>query len=151
MSGHNPRRARRAPAIDGQPIGQFAAGLAGLRLPLENFQRACRTEQLARFAAMIAAPAAASLNCGGDASAAVERTISLIEGAVQPTATQRDALNAFKGALSDAARDMQADCAAPLPPTELGRLGMIEARLDATRRAVRSIEAALTKFEICAQ
>jgi hypothetical protein len=140
--------------MDGQ-IGQLAAALGGIRQPLQNFQHALTDEQLARFAAMIAAPNASSAGrqsadaapgCGGDAISATDRTISLIDQAVQPTATQRDAVNAFKEALGNAAGDLQADCNAPMPPTGLGRLGTIATRLDTTRRALRSIEAALTKF-----
>jgi len=134
-------------------IGQLAAVLGGIRPALQNFQHALTDEQLARFAVMIAAPnengagkGDAAPGCGGDSSSTTDRTISLIDQAIQPTATPRDALNAFKEALGNAAADLQADCTAPMPPTGPGRLGMIATRLDTTRRAVRSIEAALTKF-----
>ena len=135
-------------------IDQLIATLGGLRQPLQNFQHALTDEQLARFTAMIAAPSAnyaggqpgdAAPGCGGDASSATDRTISLIDQTVQPTPPQRDALNGLKEALGKAARDLRTDCAAPMP-TELGRLGMIATRLDTTRRILRSLEAALTKF-----
>jgi LTXXQ motif family protein len=136
-------------------IGQLAAGLGGVRQPLQNFQHALTDEQLARAAGMIAAPTVnsagggpgnAALGCGGDTSAATDRTVSLIDQTVEPDAAQRDALNTFKEALGDAARALQADCATPMPPTELGRLGMIVTHLDATRLGLASIEAALTKL-----
>jgi LTXXQ motif family protein len=127
-------------------IGQLAAALGGVRQALQDFQHALTDEQLARFAVMIAAPDNAAPGCGGAASSTSDRTISLIDQAVQPTATQRDAVNAFKEALGNAAADLQADCSAPMPPTGLGRSGMIATRLDTTRRALRSIAAALTKF-----
>jgi hypothetical protein len=38
-------------------------------------------------------------------------------------------------------------CLTPAPPTAFSRLETIEARLDATERAVSSIQAALTNFE----
>lgn len=137
-------------------MGQLAAAIDGVQQPLQNFQHALTDEQLARSAAMIAIPTAnktadragdVAPGCSGDASSATERAVSVIDRAVAPTAGQRDALNAFKAALGGAARDLQADCATPIPPTETGRLGMIATRLDATRRALRSLEAALTKFE----
>lgn len=127
-------------------IGQLAAALGRVRQPLQDFQHKLTDEQLARFAAMIAA-SNANVGCGGDASTVADRAISLIDHAVQPTATQRDALNTFKGALSAMAENLQADCVAPMPVTEAGRLDMISARLDKTRRALRSIEAALMKFK----
>jgi LTXXQ motif family protein len=141
-------------------IGQLAAALDGIRPALQNFQHALTDEQLARFAVMIAAPNAnngatqsgdAAPSCGGDPSSTTDRAVSLMDQAVQPAAAQRDAVNAFKEALGKAAADLQADCSAPIPPTGLGRLGMIATRLDTTRRAVRSIEAALTRFRATAR
>ena len=135
-------------------IGQLVAVLGGVRQLLQDFQHKLTDEQLARFAAMIAASSAnktvgrpenAASGCGGDADSATDEVISLIDRTVQPT--RRDALDAFKGALGDAARDLQADCEAPMSPTELGRLDAIETRLETARRALRSIEAALTNFK----
>jgi hypothetical protein len=137
-------------------IGQLAAALGGVRQPLQDFQRALTDEQLARFAAMIAASSASNAGsrpgnvapgCSGDALSTTDRAMSLIDRTVQPTAEQREALNAAKAAFDMAASDLQADCSTPMPPTELGRLDMVEARLDTTRRALRSIRAALTNFE----
>lgn len=140
----------------GGQIGQIATALGGVRQPLQDFQHALTDEQLARFAAMIAPTSAnntggrpkdAAPGCGGDAASVTDRAISLIEQTVAPSAAQRDALNVFKSALGDAATDLQADCAAPMSPTELGRLGTIETRLDTTRRVLRAIETALTSFK----
>jgi hypothetical protein len=137
-------------------IDQLAGALGGVRQPLQDFQRALTDEQLARFAAMIAAssanndgsrPGDVAPGCGRDAISATDRTISLIDRTVQPTAEQLEALNAAKAAFDMAASDLQADCSTSMPPTELGRLDMVEARLDTTRRALHSIQAALMNFE----
>lgn len=136
-------------------IGELAAALDGVRQPLQDFQHALTDEQLARFAAMIAASTANSADrrpanlipgCGGDATSATDRAIDLIGRAVSPTTAQREALDALEAAFGKAASDLEADCSAPLPPTEFGRLEMVETRLDTARRALRSIQAGLTNF-----
>ena len=53
----------------------------------------------------------------------------------------------MKQAFGKAATDLEAHCPAAVPPTALGRLETIEARLDSTWRAVLSIQVALANFE----
>ena len=52
-----------------------------------------------------------------------------------------------KQAFAKAASDLEAHCPTTVPPTALGRLETIEARLDATWRSVLSIQVALANFE----
>ena len=50
-------------------------------------------------------------------------------------------------AFNRAASDLDADCPGAVSPTALGRLEATEARLDATWRAVETIEVALADFQ----
>ena len=66
---------------------------------------------------------------------------------MQPTDAQSDAMNSLKQTLRNAANTLDANCPASLPGDPLARLEAIEARLDATWRALVSIQTALADFE----
>jgi hypothetical protein len=66
---------------------------------------------------------------------------------VQPNAQQREALTDVQQAFSRAANDLQAHCPSLVPRSAVARLEAIESRLDATWRAILSIQVALQDFE----
>ena len=80
------------------------------------------------------------------APAAINRSIEQISLSVQPTDAQRDAMANLKQALRGAANELDANCPLSLPPDPLARLELTEARLDATWRALVSIQTALGSF-----
>ena len=73
--------------------------------------------------------------------------LSQLEQAVQPTDAQRPALAAVADAFNRAAAALDANCSGVTQPTALGRLEAIETRLDATWRAVLTIQVALANFQ----
>jgi hypothetical protein len=77
----------------------------------------------------------------------VNAPLSQLEQAVQPTDAQRPALAAVADAFNRAAATLDANCSAVMPPTALGRLEAIETRLDASWRAVLTIQVALASFQ----
>jgi hypothetical protein len=92
------------------------------------------------------APNNVAASCGG-AATAINWSIDQIYQSVQPTDDQRDALSEVKQAFGKAAADLEAHCPTSAPPTALGRLDSIQARLDSTWRAVLSIQVALADLE----
>jgi hypothetical protein len=132
--------------MEGQ-IDAMIMALEIVRPPLEQFERSLDEKQRARWDA--AAPVA-----NGEAAACNSETeganwpLSQLEQAAQPTAVQRKSLiyveDAFKRAASGLAA---AGCEGAVPRSASGRLTMIEDRLDATWRAVQTIEVALANFE----
>ena len=83
----------------------------------------------------------------GVSSAAIEWSIDQIDKSVQPTAQQRTALGDVQQAFGNAASDLETHCPASVPQSAVARLETIEARLDATWRAILSIQVALEEFE----
>lgn len=134
-------------------IKELPTALNSMRQPLQDFQQSLNDEQRARFAVMIAAPAApegsseATKPGCGDAPGAVDSSIAQIDHAVQATDAERGALADLKQGLAKAANDLEAQCKTPMLPTALSRLQAIEASLDAVQRDVLSITAVLEKFE----
>jgi len=135
----------------GSQIEELTMAVDIIRQPLQEFEQSLSDEQKARFAAMIEAPAGAkrsdiAANCGSP-QASIDRSVDQIDQSVQPTDAQRSALGELKQTFSQAATDLDAHCPTTLSPTPLGRLAATEARLDATWRAVLSIQVALANFE----
>jgi LTXXQ motif family protein len=135
-------------------IEELAMALDIVRQPLQDFENSLSRGQQARYATP-ATPAASSrqnapsnlaAGCAGSAGA-INWSIDQIDRSVQPTAEQQSALGDVKQAFGKAAADLEAHCPTAMPPTALGRLETIEARLDSTWRAVLSIQVALTNFE----
>jgi hypothetical protein len=158
--------ARSCPAsIPAQPVARLqlmeaqieglATALEIVRQPLQDFEHGLNDEQKARFAAMIRTPAAtepqnapdtAAVSCGSSPNE-VDASISQIDQAVQPTGDQRSALDQVKQSFNQAASELEAHCPTSVPPTALGRLQAIQARLDATYHAILSIQVGLAGFE----
>jgi hypothetical protein len=133
-------------------LEELALAVDMIRQPLQDFAQSLTDEQKARFAAVPAAvadraqEANAAPTCAG-AQAAIGESADQIERSVQPTDAQRTAFDDMKQAFSQAAIDLQAHCPTSVPLTPFGRMEAIGARLDATYRAVLSIQVALANFE----
>jgi hypothetical protein len=115
-----------------------------IRPPLQQLEQSLTAEQRAKFAA---APSQSdgAIACGTAAS--TDWSIDQISQSVQPGDGQREALANLREAFGSAARDLDTHCPRMLPPDPLTRLELIEARLDASWRAVLSMQVALASFE----
>ena len=132
-------------------VEKLAEALDFVRPPLQELEQWLNATQRARFGVPLSATRADRANIVAPACAAtppkVDASIDQISLAVQPTDDQRDAMNGLKQALRNAAGELDANCPLSLPSDPLARLGAIEARLDATWRALVSIQTALADFE----
>ena len=121
--------------------------------PLRDFEQSLTPEQQARFSGGGAMRSTADssgktdLRSCGVSSAAIEWPIDQIDKSVQPTAQQRTALGDVQQTFGNAASDLKTHCPASVPQSAVARLETIEARLDATWRAILSIQVALEDFE----
>jgi hypothetical protein len=136
-------------------IEELAMAIDIVRQPLQDFEQSLNAGQKSRFEAAAPPPADADRHfqintaiptCGG-LPTAIDWSIGQIDQSVQPTDAQRDDLTSVKHTFSKAATDLEMHCPTSMPPTALGRLETIQARLDATWRAVLSIQVALADFE----
>ncbi|MFZ3357440.1 MAG: Spy/CpxP family protein refolding chaperone [Xanthobacteraceae bacterium] len=126
------------------------------RQPLQDFEQSLSDEQKAKFETVAATAPDADRENRSDAIApacgsspvAIDSTIDQIDRSVQPTDAQRPALTDVRQAFGKADDDLEAHCPTTVPPTAVGRLDAIEARLDATWRSVLSIQVALANFEM---
>jgi LTXXQ motif family protein len=134
-------------------VEKLAEALDFVRPPLQELEQSLNATQRARFGVPLATAAtrADRTNIVAPACAAappkVDASIEQISLAVQPTDDQRDAMNGLKQALRNAAGELDANCPLSLPGDPLARLEAIEARLDATWRALVSIQTALADFQ----
>ncbi len=136
-------------------VEKLAEALDFVRPPLQEFEQSLNATQHARFGVPLSTAAAATradrANAIAPACAAappkVDASIEPISLAVQPTDDQRDAMNGLKQTFRNAAGELDANCPLSLPGDPLARLEAIEARLDATWRALVSIQTALADFE----
>ena len=134
---------------------KLAEALDFVRPPLQELEQSLNDTQRARFGVPLATAAATAhpdrANTIAPACAAaptkVDASIEQISLAVQPTDAQREAMDGLKQALRNAANELDANCPVSLPGDPLARLEAIEARLDATWRALVSIQTALADFE----
>jgi hypothetical protein len=123
--------------------------------PLQEFEQSLTNEQRARLngepAARKGRTSARSdqreiRSCGASA-AAIDWSIGEIDKSVQPSEQQRPTLSDVQQAFGKAANDLEAHCPTSVPRSAVARLETIESRLDATWRAVLSIQVALADFE----
>jgi LTXXQ motif family protein len=134
-------------------IEKLAQALDIVRPPLAEFEQSLTDEQRARFAAATpagsgnAATGNATMPACAPAPTAIDASVEQISLAVQPTDTQRDALNSVKDAFRSAANELDTHCQTSAPADPLARLEATQARLDATWRAVVAIQSALANFE----
>jgi hypothetical protein len=122
--------------------------------PLQEFEQSLTDEQRAKFSgeppvrrAAAARREKAALHSCGAPAAAIDWSIGQIDKSVQPTDQQRPALADVRQAFDRAANDLQAHCPTSVPRSAVARLETIESRLDATWRAILSIQVALQGFE----
>jgi hypothetical protein len=134
-------------------VEKLAEALDFVRPPLQELEQSLNDTQRARFGGPLstAATRSARANAIAPACAAappkVDASIEQISLAVQPTDEQRDAMTGLKQAFRNAAGELDANCPLSLPGDPLARLEATEARLDATWRALVSIQTALADFE----
>ena len=135
-------------------IEKVAEALDFVRQPLQEFEGSLTDAQRARFAPPSTAAAAIhpdrADNIGADCAAAptkVDSSVEQISLAIEPTDAQRDAMNHLKQAFRNAANELDSNCPVPSSADPLARLEATEARLDATWRALLSIQVALADLE----
>jgi hypothetical protein len=142
--------------IPAQPVarlqlmnGQIDAAIMALEIvrpELQKFEQALTNEQRARLdgagPALDGIAPACKLRAGSP-----RESLARLEQAVQPTADQSAALTKAEDAFNRAASDLDADCPGNVSRTVVGRLEATEARLDATWRAVQTIDVALAEFQ----
>jgi hypothetical protein len=135
-------------------IEKLAEALDFVRPPLQDLEQSLNDAQRARFG--MPPSAAAALRPGRTNTIApacavaptrVDASIEQISLAVQPTDAQHDAMDGLKQAFRTAANELDANCPLSLSGDPLARLEATEARLDATWRALVSIQTALADFE----
>jgi len=139
--------------IDSQ-IEVLTMAIDMIHQPLQDFEQSLTREQEARFSGRAGkATASASQNgkpelrsCGAS-STAIDWSIDQIDKSVQPNQQQRPALGELQQAFGKAAGDLEAHCPTSMPQSAVARLETIESRLDATWRAILSIQVALNEFE----
>ena len=136
-------------------IEKVAEALDFVRPPLQELEQSLNDTQRARFSVPLSTAAAAihpdrANNMAPTCAAAptkVDASIEQISLAVQPTDAQRDGMDDLKQAFRNAANEIDANCPLSLSGDPLARLQATEARLDATWRALVSIQTALADFE----
>jgi hypothetical protein len=127
--------------------------------PLQEFEQSLTDEQRARFSGQAPRKGRTSdgrtstrsdqtdIRACGASAAAIDWSIGEIDKSVQPSEQQRPALADVQQAFAKAANDLEAHCPTSVPRTAVARLETIESRLDATWRAVLSIQVTLQDFE----
>jgi hypothetical protein len=135
-------------------IEKLAEALDFVRPPMQELEQSLNDTQRARFGVPLSTAAAVHLDRANSAAPAcapaptkVDASIEQISLAVQPTDAQGDAMNNLKQAFRNAASEIDANCPLSLPAAPLARLEAIEGRLDATWRALVSIQTALADLE----
>ena len=122
--------------------------------PLQEFEQSLTDEQRARFSGEAAVKSTASgrrdksslRSCSASATT-IDWWIGQIDKSVQPNDQQRSTLTDVQQAFGKAANDLEAHCPTSVPRSAVARLEAIESRLDATWRAILSIQVALQDFE----
>ena len=135
-------------------IEKVAEALDFVRPPLQELEQSLNDTQRARFGVPLSTAASVRPDRANNMAPAcaaaptkVDASIEQISLAVQPTDAQRDAMDGLKQAFRNAANEIDANCPVSLPGDPLARLQATEARLDATWRALVSIQTALADFE----
>jgi hypothetical protein len=121
---------------------------------LDRFYQSLSDEQKARFNAIAPGQDSASAKdqrdlvafCNARAPGVTNLPLDRIAEAVQPSESQRAALDALRQASTDAAASLKADCPTYQVLTPVGRTEAMEQRLAGTLTAVKTVEPALTKF-----
>jgi hypothetical protein len=130
-------------------VGQLDAMIMALEIvrpPLQAFEQALSDEQRGRLDGAGAALDGIAPACKTRAGSP-KQSLMRLDRAVQPTAAQRPALAKVEEAFDRAESNLEADCPGEVSRTALGRLEATESRLDATWRAVQTIEVALADLQ----
>ena len=144
----------RLAAMEGR-LQVMLAAVQTVRPALERFYQSLSDEQKARFNAIAPADdrgAAAKDQrdltklCDERAPGVTDLPIDRIAQAVQPTPTQRAALDELQEASVKAAERLKANCPTYETLTPTGRVEAMEKRLEATLDAVKTVQPALAKF-----
>ena len=131
------------------------AAVQTVRPALEGFYQSLSDEQKARFNTIAPGddPDAAAKDrrdltkfCGEKTPGVTDLPIARIAQAVQPTPTQRAALDELQDASVKAAEGLKVNCPDYQTLTPTGRVEAMEKRLEATLGAVRAVQPALAKF-----
>jgi hypothetical protein len=121
---------------------------------LDRFYQSLSDEQKARFNAIAPGQGSASAKdqrdldalCNARAPGVTDLPIDRIAEAVQPSESQRPALDALREASTNAAASLKADCPSYQVLTPVGRTQAMERRLASTLSAVKTLEPALATF-----
>jgi hypothetical protein len=125
-----------------------------VRPPLERFYQSLSDEQQARFNAVgpsvgktrQASRDSAQEQCGGDKAGLTTVPIERIEDAVNPTGEQTEKLNKLSAAIDNAVQVLEKACPGYIPQTPVGRLEVMQQRLEAMLEAANTIRPALEEF-----
>ena len=127
--------------------------LRTLRPALEGFYNSLNDEQKARFDALSPdnggqqqAQQDLTQVCGARAAGIGKLPVERIDRAVQPDAAQRSALQQLQEAMSQAADALSSECPTNRALTPVGRLQVMEQRLDAMLHAVQTVQPTLENF-----
>jgi hypothetical protein len=128
-----------------------------VRPPLEAFYDSLNDEQKARFNEIgpdvgrsaqrnVAPQAAKEANCGGAKSGLSALAIDRIEDIVKPTEAQFTALDRLSDSLGKAVDTLQTACPTTVATTPVGRLELMQLRLEAMIEAANTVRPALDDF-----
>jgi LTXXQ motif family protein len=123
--------------------------------PLQDLEKSLSSEQLGRFAGTATVAATSDQHSGAESAirscgaslAVVGWSVDQIVNSIRPNEQQRVALDDVQQVFEKAERDLEAHCPTSVPQSVAARLETIESRLDATWRAILSIQVALANFE----
>jgi hypothetical protein len=127
-----------------------------VRPALEKFYNSLSDEQQARFNALgpnigersqqQQEANAQSDTCGEPKSSLTHLPIERIEAVIRPEGTQKEALDRLRAATEKAVQELQAACPDNVPLTPVGRLDVMEKRLEAMIQAAKLVQPALDEF-----
>jgi hypothetical protein len=126
-----------------------------VRPPLERFYQSLSDEQQARFNAIgpsvgkkrqRAARNDAKEDCSGDKAGLTDMPIARIEDAVNPTREQGEHLDKLSAAIEQSVQILEKACPAYVPQTPVGRLEVMQQRLEAMIEAANIVRPSLETF-----
>jgi uncharacterized protein YicC (UPF0701 family) len=135
----------------------MVAAVQTVRPALEQFYASLNDEQKARFNAVEQDPDASNPRVARNEQTDLTRTCSAGAGitdvpiqriaqVVRPTDTQRAALDELKNATANAAASVKANCPSYTALTPVGRVELMEQRLNTLLQAVKTVRPTLDKF-----